>query len=466
MKILVAIANYGTKNRQYLQNLIDEYKSMSYDVDIVVLSNISKDLGPDIEVKIGLPTRDPWSLPFGHKQLFADRIDKYELFIYSEDDTLITQHNIDAFLEVTPVLPDNEIAGFLRYEQDVDGSRYCSTMHAYYHWVPHSVKSIDGYTFACCTNEHSGCYVLTQEQLRKAVASGGFLVAPHKGRYDLLCTAATDPYTQCGFTKVICISHMNDFFVHHMSNQYIGNLGLALTEMEAQIAKLLQTETSKEKQVELFSTQTTLNTSKWDKSYYEKCRNDVLELIPRRCKRLLSVGCGCGATEAQLMQRGVQVVGVPLDPIIAESAKTRGLHIVPPDFRRAKSALAGETFDCILFVDVLQHLPHPEETLAEFADLLDEDGHVIAAVPNFKYMKYFCENIRQGRVGLNASSFDKTRLHFTTPKMMTEWFRRSSLRTVTVKYNVQPRFSSLAGASFGLLSRYLAPEMLFVATKS
>ena len=115
MKILVVIASYGLKNQAYLRRLIDEYTSMSYGIDIVILSNIPKELGSDIEVRVGLPAKNPWSLPFGHKKLFAERIDEYDLFIYSEDDTLIKQENIDAFLKVTKVLPENEIAGFLRY---------------------------------------------------------------------------------------------------------------------------------------------------------------------------------------------------------------------------------------------------------------------------------------------------------------------------------------------------------------
>src|ERR1700688_853748 len=114
MKILVAIANYGTQNDRYLHRLLAEYRSMSYEVDIIVLSNLSKDLGPDVEVKVGLPTKDPWSLPFSHKQLFADRRSNYDLFIYSEDDMLVTERNIRAFLAATEILKKNEIAGFLR----------------------------------------------------------------------------------------------------------------------------------------------------------------------------------------------------------------------------------------------------------------------------------------------------------------------------------------------------------------
>jgi len=109
-RVLVAIANYGEGNRRYLDQLLAEYRAMPFPVDVVVLSNIPKDLGDDVEVKVGLPGKDPWSLPFGHKQLFADRIEQYDAFIYSEDDILVTENNIRAFLEVTPKLEDDEIA--------------------------------------------------------------------------------------------------------------------------------------------------------------------------------------------------------------------------------------------------------------------------------------------------------------------------------------------------------------------
>ena len=36
MKILAVIASWGTKNDTYLARLIQEYRSMSFDVDVVV----------------------------------------------------------------------------------------------------------------------------------------------------------------------------------------------------------------------------------------------------------------------------------------------------------------------------------------------------------------------------------------------------------------------------------------------
>lgn len=147
MNILVAIANHGTKNLKYLQVLLAEYQRMSFHVDIVILSNESKELGSNVEVLVGLPTKNPWSLPFGHKTLFAQRIKDYDLFIYTEDDTLITERNISAYIDAVAILPDDQIAGFLRYEADKDGNRYISSAHGRFHWQPESAKQISGQYF-------------------------------------------------------------------------------------------------------------------------------------------------------------------------------------------------------------------------------------------------------------------------------------------------------------------------------
>ena len=53
MKILVAIASYGTGNDRYLRQLLATYRAMPYAVHIVVLSNVPRDLGPDVEVIVG-----------------------------------------------------------------------------------------------------------------------------------------------------------------------------------------------------------------------------------------------------------------------------------------------------------------------------------------------------------------------------------------------------------------------------
>jgi hypothetical protein len=108
-------------------------------------------------------------------------------------------------------------------------------VHGPFHWRPESVRRRGAHLVAEFTNEHSACYLLTKAQLKRAIASGGFLREPYDGQYDMLCSAATDPYTSCGFRKVLGISAIEDFLVHHLPNHYAGKLGLSLEMFKEQI---------------------------------------------------------------------------------------------------------------------------------------------------------------------------------------------------------------------------------------
>ena len=64
----------------------------------------------------------------------------------------------------------------------------------------------------------------------------------HQEKYDLLVTAATDPYTQCGFRKLVCISHIEDFLITHLPNKYLGQLGVEFNELQTQLDALAEIE--------------------------------------------------------------------------------------------------------------------------------------------------------------------------------------------------------------------------------
>ena len=135
-KVLVAIANWGTKNDAYLAQLINEYQSMSFDVDVVVLSNLQKEFGDGVEsVKVDLRGKDPWSLPFAHKAILASRVNEYDLFVYSEDDTLVTEKNLRAFQSVSGTLSETEVAGFFRFEKNPQGELHFPDVHGHFHWI-------------------------------------------------------------------------------------------------------------------------------------------------------------------------------------------------------------------------------------------------------------------------------------------------------------------------------------------
>jgi len=436
MKILVTIANYGMKNVEYAKQLIQEYRSMPFDVDIFVLSEAPKNYGPDVTVLVGLPSKDPWSLPFAHKQLFAKNVDKYDLFIHTEDDTLIRQENIIAFLKATEAIDDKFIPGFIRYELYPNGKKNYPDVLGSYHWVPGSVRKSEEYVFARFSNDHSACYILTQGQLRRALASGGFIVPPHSGRYDLICSAGTDPYTQCGLTRIICFSHLRDFELHHLSNAYLNRVGLDEERYNLQLEALLEILEHNRSSKELFITEKPLQTPVWDKSYYEPCRHDILRLIPAGAEKILSVGCGWGETETHLVESGKRVVVIPLDSIIGKLGEKRDLWVLPPDFKQSFEMLTGSKFDAIILSEVLQHLPNPVEILTELGTFLDAQGVLVGSVPNLSLSRRLTGRLlgKSKNRSQIYGHFDKTMLNLTNASLIKEWLVASSLRPLTIRY--------------------------------
>lgn len=384
MRVLVAIAFYGTTNAPFVRQLIDEYRSMQHDVDIVVLSEAPKEL-TDVELRVGLPSPDPYSLPFAHKDLFVERRGDYDLYIYSEDDTLITESSIDAFMWATSVLPGDTIAGFLRTEEGSDGELRCSTVNSRFHWRPDSGLVAGGEVFAEYTNPHSAAFMLTSDQLDRVIDSGGFLTPPREGRLDMRVTAATDPYTRCGLTKLVCVTRLDDFLLPHLTNRYAeSSIGISLQEFREQANAMSAVVSGDLAPHRLLCPTSRLDDARWDKLYWAPVDRLALESVPSSARRVLSVGVGSGATEEALARRGIEVVGIPLDEIVATSARLRGVTTTSADFREAMTSLSGQRFDAVLLSGSLQHFPDPTMVLREIRSALDIRGSVVITLPNHR----------------------------------------------------------------------------------
>jgi hypothetical protein len=436
---------------------------MPHCVDIVVLSNIKKPVPPGVALLMGLPTKDPWSLPFGHKKLFADRCENYDLFIYSEDDMLITEKNISSFLQMTAILQSDEIAGFLRIEKDSGGSVNYPEMHGYFHWDPQSVRLRAGHVFAFFTCEHSACYVLTREQLKRAIDSGNFLVEPHHGKYDLLCSAATDPYTQCGFQKLICISQIDDFLVHHLPNKYIGTrFGVEEREFRRQVSVLFRMAMNGKRPVSLFNAETKLPEAAYSKNYYEPARQELSTMIPGHVRTVLSIGCGWGATEAWLAEKGLRVTAVPLDPVIPGRAEDAGVEVVQGDFAAVRNQLSSRRFDCLLLLNVLHLVDDPVAFLGSFKGLLSRGAPIVSLVPNMA--RKLKPRTKAGREqDLDGISYQIERAHFVSHEVVGRWFDAAGAEVTKTVDILTPRAKKVSHLTFRLADSLLSSEFFSIA---
>jgi SAM-dependent methyltransferase len=423
MRVLVVIVSYGTKNDVYLERLLTEYRSMPYQLDLVVLSNIQKALGPAVEVIVEPPGSNRRALPFAHKQIFADRLNDYDLFIYTEDDVLVTDKNIVAFLEFSKLLPENQIPGFLRFERGSDGTiSYCD-MHACFDWDSQSVQSHGKSCFAFFSNEHAGCYLLTRGHLQRALDSRGFLVGPHRGRYNLVETAATDPYTQCGLRKMICISDLDRCCVHHLSNKYVGRFGIPHADLQLQIDALLEIEknggTCRPPHIRMDSQ---LSGFRYGKDHFGPVRHELFRLIPEGAKSVLTFGCG--NTEIALASRGLQVTAVPVDPVVSVAAANKGVELVQGDIDSIMLQLKNRRFDCLLCLNTLHLAPDPAMLLSSLTRFLAKDAPIIIVVPNIWGMPFLLGWLRHRE---SRSFYRSAGVHVASARLVRKWMKRAGV---------------------------------------
>jgi hypothetical protein len=442
-RVLLAIASFGDKNIGFLRGIIQTYKGMAFDLEVVVHSNAPKDLGPGIKVVVGLPSRNPWSLPFAHKSLFAKNVDRYDLFVYSEDDIGVSERNLTAFLEATAVLAPDEIAGFLRYEVNGAGTRSFPDVHASFHWKPDSVRVEGAYTTAEFTNEHAGFYLLTQDQLRRAILSGGYVRAPYSGRYGMLETAATDPFTSCGFRRVICVSHLEDFLIHHLPNKYVGQLGIPMPELEEQVRRLFEIRDGTRPASSLCEVESKLPGGAGSKSFYEIPTPDLLRLVPEGASNILSIGCGWGATEGRLKARGAGVTAMPLDSVIGAAADRLGIEVIPGTWEQCMESLAARQFDCVLMTNLLHLQPNPAKVLDECCRLVKSGGTLVVTGPNFTRLRTLIKAaIGSGANGIGQSIKDRG-ISVRGPQSLTPGIEKAGLKVAAVHW---PGLKSTKGA--------------------
>ena len=152
-------------------------------------------------------------------------------------------------------------------------------------------------------------------------------------------------------------------------------------------------------------------------SYYKNVRNDFIPLIPMDAKYILEVGCAAGMTGRELKKRsGVVVAGIELNTKAAEAAKDVLDDVVQGNIEDMNIPYNDNTFDCILFADVLEHLVDPLSVLIKVRRLLKVGGTVVASIPNVQFYGVIHNLIEGNWTYEKEGILDETHLRFYTYK--------------------------------------------------
>lgn len=114
--------------------------------------------------------------------------------------------------------------------------------------------------------------------------------------------------------------------------------------------------------------------NRWDPSHLDRV-DRLLELNDGL--RVLEVGCGQGHLTKRLLERGLDVTGIDANPNAPEVANTdRVLHMRGEDL-----AFEDDSFDVIVSVHAIEHIPALEEAIAEMARVLRRGGRAMHVYP-------------------------------------------------------------------------------------
>ena len=161
---------------------------------------------------------------------------------------------------------------------------------------------------------------------------------------------------------------------------------------------------------------------------------DATARRPLAAKRALDMGCGAGLLCEPLARLGAAVTGVDAAPENIAAARGHaaqtGLAI---DYRAGDAAaVAGEAFDLVTSLEVIEHVADPAAFVAGLAAALAPDGLMILSTPNrtqLSRLTMITLGEGLGQIPRGTHDWDK----FLTPDELTALLNAAGLRVLELR---------------------------------
>jgi 2-polyprenyl-3-methyl-5-hydroxy-6-metoxy-1,4-benzoquinol methylase len=109
---------------------------------------------------------------------------------------------------------------------------------------------------------------------------------------------------------------------------------------------------------------------------------EILDMLPRRRGRLLEIGCAGGFFLDEARKRGFDVAGIELNATMAAHARTTlGLNVIQGRIEDIDSGSLRQSFDIIVLMDVLEHIPDPRALFHKISDWLAPEADLLIRGP-------------------------------------------------------------------------------------
>ena len=115
------------------------------------------------------------------------------------------------------------------------------------------------------------------------------------------------------------------------------------------------------------------------KKYTLNKKVQLINTYTNQEKKLLDIGCGTGEFLIHAKNKNWKTVGVELNDQARQKASNKKI-----DTFKSLENLNNQKFDVITLWHVLEHLPNLEDQILKIKSLLEKNGTLIIAVPNYK----------------------------------------------------------------------------------
>lgn len=170
---------------------------------------------------------------------------------------------------------------------------------------------------------------------------------------------------------------------------------------------------------------------KWGMNYFNTRPNDRLVGMIRedggKVIHVLEIGCDCGVTLLEIQNRypNARTYGTEINTSASQIA-AHFADVILNNIEEEKLPYESETFDYIIFGDVLEHLRDPLRILCYCRRFLKSGGCVIASIPNVMHISVLKGLLDGNFTYTDEGLLDKTHIHLFTANEIVKMFRAGS----------------------------------------
>lgn len=214
-----------------------------------------------------------------------------------------------------------------------------------------------------------------------------------------------------------------------------------------------------------------------DKSnnYFSFSRTDILKFVPvDKNNKILEIGAGSGETLLTAKKAGLAeyIVGVDVTKVENSNQSHPAMdRFIIGNIENTELDFEENFFDVIICGDVLEHLVDPWQCLNKLRCFLQDDGVIIASIPNIRYWKVSIGLLVGGQWNYcDGGVLDRTHLRFFVNKTIHELFECANFQIQKIdKMGPQRELGFASWAlnmlTFGALSDLLTVQYIVVASK-